>query len=115
MPKELILDLYQCDKERLVSKKLIKEFVIKLCHLLKVKRYQKCYIEKFGKESFYGEGYSFFQFIESSSIVGHLDEIHNSAHLNIFSCKDFDDKKALKFSQKFFRAKKLKAKVLKRI
>ena len=115
MAKELILDLYQCNKKALTSKAKIKKFVKEVSDLLKVKRYKSCFIERFGKNSFYGEGYSFFQFIETSSISGHLDEIRLSAHLNIFSCKDFDERKIAQFSQKFFEAKKMKMKVLKRI
>lgn len=52
------------------------------------------------------EWYSMMQFIETSSITVHLDEFWNRAFIDIFSCRKFDWKKATKFSQKYFDAKK---------
>ena len=35
-------------------------------------------------------GYSFCQFIETSSIVGHICETSRTLYLDVFSCKSFD-------------------------
>jgi len=110
--KELILDLYRCDSEVIKSKKKILEYSNKLCQLIKMKKYGKPVIERFGENTLWGEGYSFFQFIEESSISGHFLEGENVSYLNIFSCKFFDDKTAKDFTKKFFKAKKIKNRVL---
>jgi len=110
--KELILDLIDCDPKIIRSKKKILEYTNKICNLIKVKKYGKCLIERFGKNSRWGEGYSFFQFIEESSISGHFLEIQNSAYINIFSCKPFNAKIVKDFTKNFFKAKKIKNRVL---
>ena len=111
--KELILDLYDCESKIIRSKKKISEYLNKLCFLIKMKKYSEPLIKRFGGKSTFGEGYSFFQFIEESSIVGHIIEKNqNSAYLNIFSCKPFNDKIAKDFTKIFFKAKKVKNRVL---
>ena len=105
---ELILDIYDCDSEIIRSKKKILEYSNKLCNLIKVKRYGKPIIKRFALHLDYAAGYSLVQLIESSSVTGHFSELWNKAFINIFSCKLFDDKKALNFTKKFFKAKKLK-------
>ena len=103
---ELILDLYDCNPKILASKKYLKDFIIKLCKLIKMKRYGKPLIERFGLGKDFTAGYSLVQLIESSSITGHFSELWSSAYINIFSCKRFDAKRAREFAKRFFKAKK---------
>ena len=100
------INLYECNKELIRNKKVIKNYLKKLCITIKMEKYGPCLIKKFGKEKL--KGYSALQFIETSSITLHFDETENRAFIDIFSCKDFDAKKAEKFSKKFFKAKKSK-------
>ena len=106
--KELTLDLYDCDPKIIRSKKKILEYSNKLCDLMKVKKYGKPIIERFALHLDYAAGYSLVQLIESSLVSGHFSELWNGAYINIFSCKDFDDKKAAAFTKKFFDAKIIK-------
>lgn len=110
--QELILDLYDCSPKIIRSKKKILEYINKICDLIKIKKHGRTNIEKFGLKSHWGEGYSFFQFIEESSISGHFLENQNLVFINIFSCKQFNDKIAKDFTKKFFKAKKIKNIVL---
>ena len=110
--KELILDLMDCDPKIIRSKKKILEYSNKLCDLIKVKKYGKPLIERFALHIDFAAGYSLVQLIESSSISAHFSELWNRAFINIFSCKLFDDKKATDFTKKFFKAKKIKNRVL---
>jgi len=110
--QELILDLGGCEIKLLKSKAKIKTFARQLCRLIGMERYGETIIERFGGGTSFGEGYSFLQFIETSSITGHLLEINGKAFLNIFSCGAFDSDKAIKFTVDFFKAKKVKSKVL---
>ena len=77
-----------------------------------MKRVGPARIKRFGKDKL--KGYSAFQFIETSSIICHFDEIQNRAFIDIFSCKNFDEKRAEQFSKDFFKAKKSKIKILDR-
>lgn len=110
--KELILDLYECNPKSIRSKKKILEYSNKLCKLIKVKKYGKPIIERFALHLDYAAGYSLAQLIESSLVSGHFSELWNRAFINIFSCKDFDAKKAASFTKKFFNAKKIKERIL---
>ncbi len=105
---ELVLDLYECDPKVLRSRKKLREFVDRLCEILQMKKYGKCYLPYFGLNADHTPGYSLLQFIETSSITGHFAEKTNSAYLNIFSCKEFDPIKAGRFCKEFFSAKRMK-------
>jgi len=110
--KELILDLENCEPKVIRSKRKILEYINQLCDLLKVKKYGKPIIERFGFGKDFAGGYSIVQLIETSSITGHFSELWNMAFINVFSCKLFDDKKVTDFTKKFFQAKKIKKKIL---
>ena len=110
--KELILDLFDCDPKVIRSKKKILEYSNQLCELIKVKKYGKPIIERFGFGKDFATGFSLVQLIGSSLISGHFSELWNRAFINIFSCKLFDDKIATDFTKKFFNAKKIKNRVI---
>ena len=48
------------------------------------------------------KGTSAVQFIMTSNITIHTLDLLSHVYLNIFSCKDFDARKAAEFSRKFF-------------
>ena len=110
--QELILDLFGCDTKVISSGKKLQEYVIKLCSIIKMKRYGKTRIAHFGYKAAYTKGYSLVQLIETSCISGHFSELWNSAYINIFSCKKFSARQAAAFTKKFFGAKKVKARVI---
>ena len=110
--KLVVINLHGCNDYIQDSKK-IKEFIEKLCKKIKMKRHGPLYLDKFGEGRLYG--YSCMQFIETSSITAHFDDKKgksNRAFIDIFSCKDFDEKKALSFCKNFFEAKKAKFKMI---
>ena len=108
--QELIMDLYDCNPEILKSKKKILEYSDRICKLIKVKKYGRAIIKRFG--SGFITGFSLVQLIESSLVSGHFSELWNRAFINIFSCKSFDDKKAKDFTKEFFKAKKVKSRLI---
>ena len=110
--RELILDLYDCDPKIIRSKKKILEYANKICNLIKMKKYGKPFIERFGFGKDFTAGYSLVQLIESSSVTAHFSELCNSAYINIFSCKLFNYKIATEFTRNFFKPKKIKKRVL---
>jgi S-adenosylmethionine decarboxylase len=111
---EIILDMYECDPKVIRSAKKLSEYATKLCKLLDMKKYGKTLLPHFGHNAPHTAGYSMLQFIETSSITGHFSELWNTAYINIFSCRDFDTKKAIQFSSKFFGAKRVVSRVLER-
>lgn len=103
---ELVLDLYDCNKKVLSSKKSLQEYVDKLCKLIKMKKFGKTLLPYFGEKAAFTKGYSLVQLIETSSITGHFSEFWGRAYINIFSCKRFNHLTAKKFTRRFFQAKK---------
>jgi len=110
--QELILDLYDCNPKVIRSKNKLKEYVDKLCRLMRMKKFGKTIVLKFGFGADFTAGYSLTQFIETGLISGHFSELWNTAHINIFSCKKFNSDKAAIFSKRFFGAKLMKKRVL---
>ncbi len=102
------LDLYNCDPASIRNPRKIKEFIIRLCAAIKMKRHGQPLIKRFGAADLLG--YSAMQFIETSSVTIHFDETKNRAFIEIFSCKFFDPRQAGQFCQKFLKAKKSKLK-----
>lgn len=97
------IDLHECATELITSPEAIRTFVVELCDLIGMQRHGECLIERFGEGDL--EGYSVFQFIETSCISAHFDEkIGNAAYLDIFSCKYFDPNVAAEFTKSFFKS-----------
>jgi len=111
---ELILDLYGCDSETIRSEKKLDRFARSLCRRIRMKRYGDPVIKHFGHKSPSTSGYSFVQLIETSCISGHFSEATNNAYLNIFSCKPFDPDDAAAFCKKYFKARRMRRRVLAR-
>ena len=106
------INLYQCNREKINDPVYIKQFVADLCKAINMKAFGPTHVEKFAEGDM--EGYSAFQFIETSSITVHFDDkmgdksTGDRAFIDIFSCKYFDAGKARDFSAKYFDAKETK-------
>ncbi|EFK97901.1 hypothetical protein LDC_0043 [sediment metagenome] len=105
---ETTVDLKNCNPKTIRSYEKLEDFVIRLCDLIEMKRFGKPIIVNFGEDERVA-GYSLTQLIETSLISGHFANKTNSAYLNIFSCKSYDPKKAIKFCKKYFEATECKA------
>jgi S-adenosylmethionine/arginine decarboxylase-like enzyme len=102
--KIALITLYGCNFELIQDKKHIKRFIRELCRQINMKTNGKSRVKRFGKGKL--NGISAFQFIETSSITLHFDENENRAFIDIFSCKNFNGKKAERFSKNYFKAEK---------
>ena len=103
------INLNSCNN-KIRNKKEIKKFIQKLCVLINMEKVGPTKVKKFGEGEL--KGYSAFQFIKTSSITCHFDEMQNRAFIDIFSCKDFNAKKATNFAKKFFGAEETQLKIL---
>lgn len=97
------LDLHKCNPDFIRDAEKIKEFVVKLCELIEMKRFGECLVVNFGEDERVA-GYSMTQLIETSLISGHFANQTNNVYLDIFSCKYYDPEEAAKFSRDFFEA-----------
>jgi S-adenosylmethionine/arginine decarboxylase-like enzyme len=97
------LDAKNCDPELIRSAEAIKEYVLKLCELIKMKRFQDTVVVNFGEDEKVA-GYSMFQLIETSCISGHFANLTDAAYIDIFSCKIYDPYVAAEFTREFFKA-----------
>lgn len=95
------LDLKKCNS-KIKDKDDIKDYVLKLCNLIEMKRFGECKIVHFGSEN--KTGYSMVQLIETSNITGHFCDEDSSAYIDIFSCKEYDALEMERFTKKFFEA-----------
>lgn len=109
---EVILDLYNCQPELVRSKNHIKEFPQNLCKIIEMIPYGQTIIKRFGQDDL--QGYSAFQFIQTSSISIHADEAKNRIFLNVFSCKKFDSLKVMEYAKIYFKSNLVSTKIIKR-
>lgn len=99
------MNLQGCNPEYIRSAEKIKEYVYKICELIKAKRFGECIVVDFGKDPRV-TGFSMMQLIETSLISGHFGMPDNPyAYLDVFSCAYYDPKIVIEFSAKFFEAK----------
>ncbi len=100
--KSVSINLYGCNKEILADPNAIKKFIANIIKKIHMVAHGPTYIERFGSGDL--EGYSAMQFIETSSITIHCDEVGGRAFIDIFSCKDFDPILPKKLAESFFEA-----------
>ena len=98
------INLFDCNHEKICDIEYIKAWMIDLCNYIEMKRHGDMVAERFGTES-YLYGYSVMQLIETSCITAHFSEQTDCCYIDVFSCKDFDDMKAVKFCVDYFEAK----------
>jgi S-adenosylmethionine decarboxylase len=101
------IDLVSCDPALIRDAEKIKEFVVKLCDLIEMKRFGECVVVNFGEDERVA-GYSMTQLIETSLISGHFANLTNNVYLDVFSCKYYDPNVAAEFAKEYFKAKECK-------
>lgn len=104
--KSVSIDLYDCEHSTVVDPEGLKRFIGELITSVGMVAHGPCYVERFGE----GEllGYSAMQFIETSSVTVHLDEVDDRAFIDVFSCKQFTPEAAAALAQKYFGTDKFK-------
>lgn len=94
-------DIYDCDPETIRNADKIREFVVKLCELIEMKRFGETVVINFGEDERVA-GYSMTQLIETSLISAHFANLTNTVYLDVFSCKPYDPAVVEEFARKFF-------------
>jgi len=82
------IDLHGCVRARLQDPGCIRRFVPRLIAAIGMRAHGPLMLERFGD----GElaGWSALQFIETSSVTLHADEVHDRCFVDVFSCRPFD-------------------------
>jgi len=99
-------DIYDCNPETIRDAEKIRQFVIELCDLIEMKRFQDTMIVNFGEEERVA-GFSMVQLIETSLISAHFANFTNTTYLDVFSCKPYDPEIVADFAKKFFGGSKI--------
>ncbi len=81
------VDLHGCDRDRLADPDVIRRFVPTLIDAIGMHAHGPLGLERFGDGEL--EGWSALQFIETSSITLHADEVGGRCFVDIFSCRPF--------------------------
>lgn len=100
--KSAAINLFDCNFEKVSNPEVIKNFFPEIIRVISMKAHGPVYIDRFGEGEL--EGWSAMQFIETSSITVHADEVSKRCFVDIFSCRDFDEKIAENFAKEYFGA-----------
>lgn len=95
------IDLRDCEPSAIRSDHVIRDFVIRLCDRIGMKRFGECVVVNFGEDERVA-GYSMTQLIETSLISGHFANADNSVYLDVFSCKAYDPQEVAAFAAEVF-------------
>jgi S-adenosylmethionine/arginine decarboxylase-like enzyme len=97
------IDLKGCDPAAIRDAERIRQYVIEVCDLIRMKRFGEPQVVHFGPNDRVA-GYSMTQLIETSLISGHFANEANAAYIDIFSCKEYEPGVAAEFTRRFFGA-----------
>ena len=86
------IDLHGCSRGRLEDPDTIRRFVPALIDAIAMRAHGPLALERFGDGEL--EGWSAMQFIETSSITIHADEVSGRCFIDVFSCRSFDAERA---------------------
>lgn len=117
--KELIIDLHNCEPKTFTRYK-IKKYFVEVCKLIDMERAKLCWWDDHGvpKEEqqtlAHTKGTTAVQFILTSNITIHTLDVLENVYVNIFSCKEFDEIAAEKFTKEWFKGEVVNSITIKR-
>ena len=94
-------DIFGCNPDTIRDADKIKQFVIELCDLIEMKRFQDTLVVNFGEDERVA-GFSMVQLIETSLISAHFANLTDTTYLDVFSCKPYDPDVVAEFAKKYF-------------
>lgn len=117
---ELIMDLHCCDTSKF-NRTSLDAYFDKLCKAIKMQKCERYWWDDVGvpegerQTSPHTKGTSAVQFILTSTIVVHTLDLLKAVYINIFSCKEFDEKLAEAITKEWFGAKECRTHFIERI
>ena len=82
------IDVHGCEQARLADPETIRRFVPAVIAAIGMRAHGPLALDRFGDGEL--EGWSAMQFIETSSITVHADEVSARCFVDVFSCRPFD-------------------------
>ncbi len=116
---ELIMDLHGCDASTF-NRESLDAYFEKVCNAIDMKRSDRYWwddmdVPEEQKQTLpHTKGTSAVQFILTSSIVVHTLDILEAVYVNVFTCKEFDEKVAEEITREWFGAKECKTTFIER-
>ena len=117
---ELILDLHECDVSTF-NRDSLDGYFEKLCKAIDMVKCERYWWDDVGvpeeerQVSPQTKGTSAVQFILTSTIVVHTLDLLQAVYINIFSCKEFDEKVAEELTKEWFGAASCRTHFIERI
>ena len=94
------LDLEGCDREWLADPSRIRGFLTEVIPAIGMCAHGPVHLERFGLGEL--EGWSAMQFVETSSITVHADEVGGRCFVDVFSCRAFVPEVAARIATAWF-------------
>jgi S-adenosylmethionine/arginine decarboxylase-like enzyme len=107
------VDAHHCNAAAIASKESIRAFIHELVLAIDMIAYGAPRIVRFGTGN--KMGYTLVQLIETSDITCHFSEDMGAAYLDVFSCKSFDPKVAMRVFRKHFKPQECKTRFFTRV
>jgi S-adenosylmethionine/arginine decarboxylase-like enzyme len=82
------IDLFGCERRMLEDPDTIRRFVPDVIAAIGMRAHGPLALDRFGDGDL--QGWSAMQFIETSSITIHADEVSGRCFIDVFSCRPFD-------------------------
>jgi len=101
--QQLRIDMRGCDIKSISSFAKIQKWLLEIVPAIDMKVYGDPIIAHFADHSPKTKGFTAIQLIETSSITAHFAEEIGEAYIDIFSCKSFDQHKALSICNNYFK------------
>jgi S-adenosylmethionine/arginine decarboxylase-like enzyme len=99
--QHLVIDAAGCN-DKISDRDSIAAFSADLVKAIDMKAYGAPWIEHFGHDLPKASGYTLVQLIETSNITAHFCDHSGEAYIDVFSCKDFDERVALDVVERHF-------------
>jgi S-adenosylmethionine/arginine decarboxylase-like enzyme len=83
----------------------IKEFVVRLCDKIGMRRYGETQLVNFGDDPRV-TGFSMTQLIETSLISAHFANASHAIYLDVFSCAPYEPEAVATYAKEYFKARR---------
>jgi S-adenosylmethionine decarboxylase len=94
------IDLHGCERSKLVDSAVIVAFLAELVPAIGMEAHGPVHIDRFGDGEL--EGWSAMQFIKTSAVSVHADEVGCRCFVDVFSCKEFEAERAARIAHSHF-------------
>ena len=114
MGRHLIIDAYGVEKKKLTNKKFLTQFLENLPKELNMRIVRKPVVNKIFSDKYPCTGFSGFVIIYESHISFHTWPEKTYIALDVYSCNDFNEKRAIKYIRRYFDVSNMKIKSIMR-